>query len=112
MLVGLINSSWGGTPVETWIEKEVLHADRELIKAAGKLNRFKWWPEEPGVAYNAMIHPLLNFNIMGTLWYQGESNRANANSYYKSFPLLIESWRKDWGNDFAFYFVQIAPCKR
>jgi len=56
-----------------------------------------------------MIHPLLNFEIAGCIWYQGESNRQNVPSYYRSFPLLIDTWRKAWGNEFPFYFVQIAP---
>jgi len=109
--IGLINTSWGGTPVETWINKETLEANNELKMAATKLKRFAWWPEETGVTYNAMIHPLINFDIAGAIWYQGESNRVNAFSYYESFPLLIESWRKDWKKDFPFYFVQIAPFK-
>ena len=58
-----------------------------------------------------MIHPLIRFDIAGAIWYQGESNRDNAFSYYKSFPLLIESWRSDWKKDFPFYFDQIAPFK-
>ncbi len=58
--------------------------------------------------YNAMIAPLVPFTIAGALWYQGESNAGRAYQYRKSFPLLIESWRKDWGYDFPFLFVQLA----
>ncbi|MCL6296141.1 sialate O-acetylesterase [Jejuia spongiicola] len=107
--IGLINSSWGGTPVEPWIKKELIENDEELKKAAKKLKRYEWWPGLPGSAYNGMIHPITKFNIAGVIWYQGESNRDNAFSYYKSFPLLIEFWRKEWGKEFPFYFTQIAP---
>ncbi|MGB5436418.1 MAG: sialate O-acetylesterase [Maribacter sp.] len=107
--IGLISSSWGGTPVETWIPEAVLSKDSELMEAAKKIEPKKWWPNESGWAYNAMIHPLVNFKIAGCIWYQGESNRQNATSYYKSFPLLIKSWREVWGNEFSFYFAQIAP---
>ena len=107
--IGLINTSWGGTPVETWLEKELLEEDTELKKAAEKLEPVAWWPTEPGLTYNSMIHPILNFNIAGCIWYQGESNRQNVPSYYRSFPLLIDSWRKVWGKELPFYFVQIAP---
>src|SRR5690606_38122637 len=68
-----------------------------------------WWPSNPGLAYNAMIHPITKFNIAGCIWYQGESNRVNPVSYYKSFPLMIKSWREEWSEDLPFYFVQIAP---
>ncbi|WP_034040486.1 sialate O-acetylesterase [Wocania ichthyoenteri] len=107
--IGLINSSWGGTPVEPWIKKELIENDEELKKAAKKLKSYEWWPGLPGNAYNGMIHPITKFNIAGVIWYQGESNRDNAFSYYKSFPLLIEFWRKEWGKELPFYFTQIAP---
>ena len=109
--VGLIHSSWGGTPVEVWIKDELINEDDYLKTAAKKVKPTAWWPNDPGLAYNAMIHPLINFEIAGCIWYQGESNRANPFSYYKSFPLLITSWRDDWQKELPFYFVQIAPYK-
>ena len=55
--------------------------------------------------YNAMIAPLVPFGIRGALWYQGETNAGRAYQYRKTFPLMIEDWRKKWGDDFLFYFV-------
>ena len=107
--IGLIDSNWGGTNVEAWIPEKQLEKDAELVAAAEKIRRVPWWPEETGVCYNAMIHPFVKFNIAGAIWYQGESNRVNAFSYYTSFPLMINSWREAWGKEFPFYFVQIAP---
>ncbi len=107
--IGLVHSSWGGTPVEPWIPQQLIEADSELKESAKKLTEYVWWPKNPGETFNAMIHPITKFNIAGTIWYQGESNRDNARSYYKSFPLLINSWRTAWKKDFPFYFVQIAP---
>lgn len=109
--IGLISSNWGGTSVEVWIPKELIEKNDNLKSASEKLTKRPWWPEKPGVVYNSMIHPITKFKIAGTIWYQGESNRENAFSYYKSFPLLIESWRKEFQKDFPFYFVQIAPYK-
>jgi sialate O-acetylesterase len=60
------------------------------------------------VIYNGMIHPLIPFAIKGVLWYQGESNAGRAFQYRSSFPLLISSWRKQWKNEFPFYFVQLS----
>ncbi len=60
------------------------------------------------ILYNAMIAPLIPFAMRGTIWYQGESNASRAYQYRKSFPLMINDWRKRWGEDFPFLFVQLA----
>lgn len=66
----------------------------------------------PTLLYNAMIAPLVPIGIKGAIWYQGESNAARAEEYQKSFPLLINDWRKRWNQgDFPFYFVQLASFK-
>ncbi len=87
--MGLINSSWGGSPIEPW------------TIADGK----------GGGMYNGMIAPLQPFAIRGAIWYQGETNvlRKNGLKYADKMKALIEGWRKAWGQDFPFYYVQIAP---
>ena len=62
----------------------------------------------PSVLYNAMIAPLVPFAIRGVIWYQGESNAGRAYQYRTLFPTMIRDWRSAWGNDFPFYFVQLA----
>jgi sialate O-acetylesterase len=60
--------------------------------------------------YNGMIAPLATCGIRGVIWYQGESNRPNAERYGELLPAMIRQWRGEWGRgDFPFYFVQIAP---
>jgi sialate O-acetylesterase len=63
---------------------------------------------KPVGLYNAMIAPLLNFNIKGVLWYQGESNAEKPLEYRKLLPTLITDWRTHWkqGN-FPFIIVQL-----
>ena len=107
--VGLINSNWGGTPAEVWTPELVVANDPDLRFAAEKLSPAAWWPHIRGEAYNAMIYPLTNFRIAGALWSQGESNVTTHYAYKRLFTSMIDSWRKAWGNEFPFYFVQIAP---
>ena len=107
--VGMINSNWGGTPAEVWTPSEIVQADAALKAAASKITPLAWWPNIEGVAYNAMIYPLVNFKIAGAIWYQGESNVSAHNTYKKLFTSMIDGWRNAWKNDFPFYFVQIAP---
>ena len=106
--IGIINSSWGGTPAEIWMPEESIINDPVLAAAAKKLTDAQWGPHEPGRAYNAMINPFAGFKLAGVLWYQGESN-VGSGIYDKTLSALIQSWRKAWQDDFPFYYVQIAP---
>lgn len=107
--VGIIHTSWGGSAAEAWTPKNIIEADPEYSKWREIYPEDYQWPYLPGTTYNAMIHPLVPFKIAGVLWYQGESNTGNALVYRRLFPDMITSWRKTWGYDFPFYFVQIAP---
>src|SRR5204863_2379158 len=108
--VGIIHTSWGGSPAEVWMSEEVLkrkeyeslwayykesnarfqtalakwEQDEAAAKKAGK--EFKTQkPRPPGwkptELYNGMIAPLLEFRIKGAIWYQGESNAGRAWEY-------------------------------
>lgn len=106
--VGLIHSSWGGSAAEAWMDEKTLAAFPELSipeeMPESRLNR------TPTLLYNAMLHPFLGYTIKGVIWYQGESNRNQAEQYKTLFPAMINSWRDQWGQGtFPFYFVQIAP---
>jgi sialate O-acetylesterase len=109
--VGLIHSSWGGTPVEVWIPEPRIALDKKVKENASILETLPWGPHLPGKAFNAMIHPLIPFTIKGVIWYQGETNTRNPTQYARSFSLLIDSWRDLWGYEFPFYYAQIAPYK-
>ena len=105
--IGIINSSWGGTPAEIWMPQTAF-SNPTIKQAAEKLTLAEWGPTEPSRAYNAMINPLAGFKIAGALWYQGESN-VGSGVYDVTLGGLINSWRNEWKDDFPFYFVQIAP---
>ena len=67
---------------------------------------------KPYGLYNGMIHPLYRFRIKGALWYQGEGNSGESEAYSHLFPKMIGLWRKNWGYDFPFYFVQLPAFIR
>jgi sialate O-acetylesterase len=102
--VGLIFTSWGGTPAEQWTSKKALEAEPLLKGLAGK--------GENSTLYNAMIAPLVPFAIRGAVWYQGEANVGRAAQYRVLLATMIRDWRTDWAQgDFPFGIVQIAPYK-
>ncbi len=59
--------------------------------------------------FNGMIYPLIPYAIKGVIWYQGENNVFRADQYATLFPALVADWRARWGNEFSFYYAQIAP---
>ena len=64
---------------------------------------------KPGVLFDAMIHPFIGYTMRGAIWYQGEANaKPGAVPYDQTLPLLIKDWRQRWGEEFSFYFVQLA----
>jgi sialate O-acetylesterase len=62
--------------------------------------------------YNGMIHPLTPFAVRGAIWYQGESNGSEGESYHHKMKALIRGWRTVFENDdLGFYFVQLADFR-
>ena len=112
--VGVINVSWGGTPIEAWMSPELLKKE-----FAGELSlehiETGVWPEKnpykaPGVLYNGMLHTVAPFTAKGFIWYQGCSNLGRHDQYKRLQPAFVEMLRDEWGNDkMPFYFTQIAP---
>jgi sialate O-acetylesterase len=67
------------------------------------------WRNENGTAtlYNGMIAPLGPTALSGIVWYQGESNTAEASRYDRLLSGLIADWRHRFGADVPFLVVQL-----
>lgn len=102
--IGLIESDWGGTPIEYWSSPDAIATCHTGPSS---------------VLWNSMIHPYLPMTIKGAIWYQGEANSGNSNLYACQFPAMISDWRKKFHaasdgetrDDFPFGFVQLAPWR-
>ena len=106
--VGLIVTGWGGSAVQAWMSNEALSQFQKIN--LDELNIQEKPRRAPTVMFNAMIHPLIPYTIKGALWYQGEANRNEPETYKTLFPAMVKDWRARWGiGDFPFYYVQIAP---
>ena len=75
--IGLIHTSWGGTPAEFWTSRKALEANPALKPLA---------QGEASCLYNGMIAPLIPYAIRGAIWYQGESNVPQPTSTARCFP--------------------------
>jgi sialate O-acetylesterase len=124
--VGIIHTSWGGSPAEVWMSERFLvgnpdyqrdvldesakqwgnhknalaQYEQEKAEAAQTGKSFKKQaPRSPWRAtelYNGMIAPLIPYAIKGAIWYQGESNAGRAHQYRTLFADMIRNWRQDW----------------
>ena len=64
----------------------------------------------PANLFNGKIAPLIPYAIRGAIWYQGESNADTVErgaAYRLQLPLMIADWRKRWGSEFPFAWVQL-----
>ena len=107
----------------TYDHEKAMAAYREKLKAweaAGKKPSARPRPprnaltnqHRPANLYNGVLKPIIGYGIQGAIWYQGESNASRAYQYRKLFPLMIQSWRDEWGQgDFPFYWVQLADFR-
>lgn len=132
--VGLICNAVGGAPAEAFIDRKSLEFDHQLVdilydwthndmiqdwvRGRAALNiknspfRYQRHPYEPCYLYETGILPLKEFRIKGVIWYQGESNAHNVELHEAIFPVLVESWRKVYGEQLPFYFVQLSSINR
>ncbi|RCH55326.1 sialate O-acetylesterase [Mucilaginibacter hurinus] len=121
--IGAIYSGVGGSVAQAYLPEEVLAGD-SLLKATyldpfykgdayknSDLNKFTFGTTSyPYLIYNGMIYPFHNLSIKGFLWYQGESNRSERESYIQLTGTLIKTWRQRFAQgDLPFYYVQVAP---
>lgn len=109
--IGLIQTSWGGSKIESWMSPESLDIYPEISR---KHLMDNVTPEQPhrlaSMLYNAMLYPLKDVCFKGWIWYQGEANRNDADLYQKLLCTFVEDWRTLFKKkDLPFYYVQIAP---
>lgn len=92
----------------------------EKAKAAGKdlaeLMQDYLQPQTvPGCLYEHMIKTVAPFSLRGFLWYQGESDDdvPGMNVLYQDMlTALIGDWRKLWGEQLPFLFVQLPGYEK
>lgn len=132
--IGLILVAVGGSDTESWIDRYTMEHDPQLVQELYNWRRsdfYQPWvreraetnlknsadqkqrhPYEPCYNYEAGISQFIHFPVKGVIWYQGESNAHNIELHEILFPKMVKSWRKKWGYDFPFYYVQLSSLNR
>ena len=110
--IGLINATWGNTPIESWMSPPAIAGLAiEPLKRPASDNPAVA-KTRPSSLYNAMIHPLQPAALRGILWYQGEANAARPAGYGRLLTGLIRDWRGAFGAELPFYYVQLSTFGR
>ncbi len=132
--IGLICNAVGGAPAESFIDRHTLEYHPFLVdilynwrsndfiqpwvrqrasqNIANSKNRQQRHPYEPCYLFESGIAPIAAYPIRGAIWYQGESNAHNVEAYEALFGTMLRSWRKVWGEQMPFYFVQLSSLNR
>lgn len=131
--IGLICNAVGGAPTEAWVDRESIEQSFPALLRNWKDNDFvqPWVRERASLnisqaadaqqrhpyqtcyLFEAGILPMDKFPIRGVTWYQGESNAHNTDAHERLFRLLVEGWRKYWGDDaMPFLYVQLSSLNR
>lgn len=124
-------AAWNPKAANAQFEKQKLAFQKKLTEweakvetateKKGKRPRGPRKPTDPRVnssyhstIFNGMINPLVGYGARGAIWYQGESNAngGSANAYEELLGCMIGDWRKRWGSDLSFYFVQLANYRQ
>jgi sialate O-acetylesterase len=101
-------------PYKLFTEDQVINIQGEWQYKIGaetqeSLTPTTFFQYKPMGLFNGMIAPLLNYNMKGVIWYQGESNTGDPKGYHEKFSAMIADWRQKWqqGN-FPFLYVQLS----
>ncbi|CAF1273861.1 unnamed protein product [Adineta steineri] len=118
--IGLIATSWGGTPIEFWMPPKALQDCNDTTSKNLPIQQpynelFQDVPVNHSNLFNSMIYPFTRTVIYGSIWYQGEANSGNP-TYACKFAKMIQYWRQIWNNrtngitdiQFPFGFVQLS----
>lgn len=116
--MGLIQSAWSGTRIESWMSTAALNASgfADFVPQS-------WYGHQNDAShlYNAMVAPWNSFQFRAVIWYQGEANGneeaqgkmigVDTSEYYAGMlQSMITDWRSRKDAHFPFINMQLAPC--
>lgn len=108
--VGILDASWGGTSMRSWLPKDAVEGDEKILNILKKLSHFPsiddWNKKGEGnyqqlsAQYNIKIAPLEGAKVRGIIWYQGETDIGGefANRVYADY---LRFYHKVYAKRFA-----------
>jgi sialate O-acetylesterase len=117
--IGLVQSAYSGTAMETWIPPEAAdgcppnpygEGEGEAVVGAAAVVGSAAIPNASQCLWNSMINPMVGFGLRAFLFNQIESNMGDPFVYYACvFQNMIAAWRERWGSgDVPFLATQLG----
>lgn len=105
--VGLIEAASNGSPSGPFLSKEGFLASAEIAAKVEKNPALAKYADKVGWHWRRMIAPVVPFAVKGVYWDQGEGGTEMPEiSQPVTMRALIASWRKAWGRDLPWIYVQ------
>ena len=122
MPVGLLDANLGGSAIYSWLSRESIESNPELLAdliGYGRYIPLESWNEAGidhyagmTVNFNKTISPLRNMRLSGMLWYQGESDINHAyGKYARAFTTMQDTYTELFGykdGKLPIVFTQLA----
>jgi len=124
--VGVVDSTWGGTPIDAWTPREG-YADcdksirkfaeykvKEVFDKATDVVRPVIYgaPHQPTALFNGMVAAYAPMAMRGFIWYQGCNNSKEPELYCAKMHALYNGWKRAFENEsLRMYFAQLAPFR-
>ena len=103
MPVGILNANLSGSSIFSWLSRESIEKDPDLLsdcKSTGRYYSTSEWDEskvnhvvDMSANFNKTISPLRNLRLSGMIWYQGEADlNWSYGKYTRAFNALQNSY--------------------
>jgi len=113
--IGIVNVSMGACTLQSFMPVDELVRDSTLnAKYYEPFTKGEWIVGyRPGWMYNSLVHPMRHISKTGFLWYQGEGNTSEWDTYAYAQAKMMECWRERFGGemDAPYYYVQLSSYK-
>ncbi|MBR3923119.1 MAG: hypothetical protein IKJ45_08385, partial [Kiritimatiellae bacterium] len=121
--IGLVDSSWGGTNVDTWTPRSGYKglSGLDIERDWKMVSQKEWKPsmakgplgaahKQTSALWYGMVAAYTPMSVRGFIWYQGCSNSSEPQRYANKMQALYNGWATEFKNpDLSLYFVQLAP---
>ena len=121
--IGIIDSSWGGTNIDTWTPRSGYKGlsgldeerDWKIVPQKEWKENMAKWPinaahKQTSALWNGMVAAYAPMSVRGMIWYQGCSNAGEPQRYANKMQALYNGWSTEFKNpDLSLYFVQLTP---